>query len=75
MMEETKAPAQEPFAGQGRGEQEDEVRVTMEVTRQALQASAAEIERSKRLLRENEEVIDLLVASPAVQAGEESGTG
>ncbi len=75
MIEENQAPAQEPSGGQGRSEQEADVRVTMEVTRQALEASAAEIERSKRLLRETEEVIDLLVASPAVKAVEESGTG
>ncbi len=75
MTEENQSPAQEPSGGQGRSEQEADVRVTMEVTRQALEASAAEIERSKRLLRETEEVIDSLVASPPVKAVEESGTG
>ena len=75
MTEENQSPAREPSGGQGRIEQEADVRVTMEVTRQALEASAAEIERSKRLLRQTDEVIDALVASPVVKAVEESGTG
>jgi hypothetical protein len=37
----------------------EEVRGTMEATRQALERSAEEIERAKRLLREIDELVDL----------------
>ena len=75
MTEESQSPAPELSGGQGRTQQEADVRVTIEVSRQALEASAAEIERSKRLRQETEEVIDALVASPVVKAVEESGPG
>ncbi len=75
MNKDDKLPAQEPSGAQGTSAQESDVRVAMEVTRQALEASAAEIERSKRLVRETEEVVDLLVVSPSVKEVEESGTG
>src|SRR3954464_747828 len=42
-----------------------EVRVTLELTRQALEASGAEIERSKRLLQETEQLVDLPPLSTA----------
>jgi hypothetical protein len=41
------------------------VRVTLEQTRQALEASAAEIERAKRLLRDTEELGNQPVPPPA----------
>ena len=64
MDEQNERPAHLPQGGQGPGAEEVEVRVTMEQTRQALEASAAEIERSKRLLRETEELVQQPVASP-----------
>jgi hypothetical protein len=42
---------------------DSEVRDTIEATREALQKSAEEIERAKRLLRETEELQDLAGAS------------
>jgi hypothetical protein len=49
---------------------ENEVRATMEQTREVLEASGAEIERAKRLLRETESLVDLAVASPSEEVGE-----
>ncbi len=37
---------------------DEDVRATMDLTRQALDASMAEIERSKRLLRETQELAE-----------------
>ena len=51
-----------------------EVRGTMEAGRKALQESAEEIERAKRLLRETEELGDLPGASQPSQGGETEGT-
>src|SRR4051794_21593727 len=45
--------------------EDPEVRLTLEITRQALEASAAEIERSKRLLHETEQLVDLPPLSKA----------
>ena len=50
---------------------ENEVRATMEQTRDALEASAAEIERAKRLLRETVSLLEL----PVVSWQDESGSG
>ena len=49
---------------------ENEVRATMEQTRDALEASAAEIERAKRLLRETVSLVEL----PVVSWQDESGS-
>ena len=49
-----------------------EVRVTMEKTRKAIEASNAEIERAKRLLRETEELIDLPVPPPSGETNDHS---
>ena len=51
-------------AAPGHGDQDptpegNDVRATMELTRQALESSAAEIERARRLLRETEELVQL----------------
>jgi hypothetical protein len=54
--EQDKSTAPEPRGGgQGTAEQEEEVRAAMELARQALEASAAETERGKRLRREIDE--------------------
>ena len=50
-----------------------EVRATIEQARQALEASRTEIERSKRLLRETEELVD--VSSPPTAKQSSNGTG
>lgn len=47
---------------------EDEVRVSMEQTREVLEASGAEIERAKRLLRETESLVDSPVSAPSDKA-------
>ena len=49
---------------------ENEVRATMEQTREVLEASGAEIERAKRLLRETESLVDLTVSSLPEDASE-----
>ena len=56
MDEQDNKPAQEPQGGPPLGTGDAELRVALEQTRQALEASAAEIERSKRLLRDTEEL-------------------
>ena len=56
MDEQDNKPAQEPRGGPPLGAGDAELRVAIEQTRQALEASAAEIERSKRLLRDTEEL-------------------
>jgi hypothetical protein len=56
MIEQDDKPAQEPQGGPLLSTADADVRVTIEQTRQALEASAAEIERSKRLLRDTEEL-------------------
>ena len=56
MYEQDNKPAQEPQGGPPLSGDDADVRLTIEQTRQALEASAAEIERSKRLLRETEEL-------------------
>ena len=43
--------------------EDDEVRATMKQIREALEASGAEIERSKRLLSETEDLLDLPASS------------
>jgi hypothetical protein len=49
--------------------EDPEVRLTLEMTRQALEASGAEIERSKRLLQETEQLVDLPPLSEAREGG------
>ena len=44
-----------------------DVRATMDATRQVLEASAAEINRSKRLLRETEELIEPIAPAPSAR--------
>jgi hypothetical protein len=51
--------------GEAIGADDPEVRLTLEMTRQALEASGAEIERSKRLLQETEQLVDLPPLSEA----------
>jgi hypothetical protein len=67
MDEQDNKPAQEPKGGPPLGADDADVRVAIEIeqTRQALEASAAEIERSKRLLRETEELGPQPVPPPA----------
>ena len=65
MNEQDDKPAQEPQGGPPLGAGDAELRVAIEQTRQALEASAAEIERSKRLLRDTEELGKLPVPPPA----------
>ena len=61
MNEQDRRPAPEPNGAQSVS---SDVRDTMERTRQALDASLAEIERSKRLLRETEELVELPDSPP-----------
>ena len=65
MDEQDNRPAQEPQGGPPLGAGDADVRVAIEQTRQALEASAAEMERSKRLLRETEELGNQPVPPPA----------
>jgi hypothetical protein len=68
MDEQDNKPAQEAQGGLPLSTDDADVRVTLEQTRQALEASAAEIERSKRLLRDTEELGKLPIpplASPS----------
>jgi len=62
MDEQDEKPAQETQGGPPLGADDADVRVTIEQSRQALKASAAEIERAKRLLRETEELGNPLVS-------------
>ena len=61
---------------QRRGDQEravdteDEVRATMEQTREVLEASGAEIERAKRLLQETQTLVDSPVPAPSDEASD-----
>ncbi len=64
MDEQDNKPAQEAQGGPPLGAGDAELRVAIEQTRQALEASAAEIERSKRLLRETEELVSPPDPSP-----------
>jgi hypothetical protein len=64
MDEVDNKPAQEAQGGLPLSTDDADVRVTIEQTRQALEASAAEIERSKRLLRETEELGKLPIPPP-----------
>jgi hypothetical protein len=54
MNEQDEKPGQKPDGSYGVSTEELDVRATMELTRQALEASGAEVERSKRLLREGD---------------------
>ena len=65
MDEQDNKPAQQPQGRPPLGTDDADVRVAIEQTRQALEASAAEIERSKRLLRDTEELGNLPVPPPA----------
>ena len=65
MDEQDNKPAQQPQGRPPLGTDDADVRVAIEQTRQALEASAAEIERSKRLLRDTEEFGNLPVPAPA----------
>jgi hypothetical protein len=70
MDEQDNKPAQEPQGGSPLSAEDVDVRLTIEQTRQALEASAAEIERSKRLLRDTEELGNLPVPPPPASSGE-----
>ena len=72
MDEDDEQRARELPTREGIGAEDADVRVTMELTRQALEASVAEIERSKRLLRETEELVDSSPLSEARDADEPS---
>ena len=65
MDEQDNKPAQEPQGGPPLSTADADVRVTIEQTRQALEASAAEIERAKRLLRDTEQLGNLPIPPPA----------
>ena len=64
MDEQDNRLAQEPQGVPRLSADDADVRVTIEQTRQALQASAAEIERSKRLLHDTERLGGLSVPPP-----------
>ena len=64
MDEQDNKPAQQPQGRPPLGTDDADVRVAIEQTRQALEASAAEIERSKHLLRDTEEFGNLPVPAP-----------
>jgi len=51
----------------------EEIRATMEQTREVLEASGAEIERAKRLLRETEDLLDLPASSEPEDRGDSTG--
>jgi hypothetical protein len=70
MDEQENKPAQEPQGGPPLGTDDADVRVTIEQTRQALEASAAEIERAKRLLRDTEELGNLPIPPPPASSDE-----
>ena len=67
-------PADEPQGGQPASTEDVDVRATMDLTRQALEASAAEIVRAKRLLRETEELVDLPVSPQPPESSDDSGS-
>jgi hypothetical protein len=70
MDEQDNKPAQEPQGGPPLGAGDAELRVAIEQSRQALEASAAEIERSKRLLRDTEELGNLPIPPPPASSDE-----
>lgn len=70
MNEQDDKPAQRSQDGPPLSAEDADVRVSIEQTRQALEASAAEIERSKRLLRETEELGGLPVPPPDKSSGD-----
>ena len=72
MNEQDDKPAQGSQDGPPLGAEDADVRVSIEQTRQALEASAAEIERSKRLLRETEE-LGVPPVSPPEDSSVDSG--
>ena len=72
--QDARKPADEPQSGNPASTEDVDVRATMDLTRQALEASAAEIERAKRLLRETEELIDLPVPPQPAESSDESGS-
>ena len=49
---------QDPSIGEAVSTEPDEVRAAMEHTREALEASAVELQRAKRLLRETASLVD-----------------
>lgn len=71
MDEQDNKPVQEPQGGPPLGADDVDVRVAIEQTRQALEASAAEIERSKRLLRETEELGNQPVPPPPANSSDD----
>ena len=70
MDEQENRPAQEPQGGPPLSAGDAELRVAIEQTRQALEASAAEIERAKRLLRDTEELGNLPIPPPPASSDE-----
>jgi hypothetical protein len=71
MDEQDDKPAQEAQGGPSLGAGDTELRVAIEQTRQALEASAAEIERSKRLLRDTEELGNQPVPPPPANSSDD----
>jgi hypothetical protein len=71
MDEVDNKPAQEAQGGLPLSTDDADVRVTIEQTRQALEASAAEIERSKRLLRDTEELGNQPVPPPPANSSDD----
>ena len=65
MDEQDNKPPEEPQGTPSLSADEADVRLTIELTRQAIEASAAEIERAKRLRRETEELGNQPVPPPA----------
>jgi hypothetical protein len=63
MNDGNKQSGQEAQGSPATNSEADEVRATMEQIREALEASGAEIERSKRLLSETEDLLDLPASS------------
>jgi hypothetical protein len=70
MSDENKKSGQDPRGSPPTSSEDDEVRATMEQIREALEASGAEIERSKRLLSETEDLLDLPASSEPEGSGE-----
>ena len=71
MNDQHDQPPQKADLDQEASTEPGNVRATMELTRQALEASAAELERSRRLLRETEELVQLPVPSQPDKSSEE----
>ena len=71
MDEQDNKPAQERQGGPPLGAGNAELRVAIEQSRQALEASAAEIKRSKRLLRETEELGNQPVPPPPANSSDD----